>query len=59
MLSDEVLDPDEFQWNSEVQEESIMQLRILDKSEICLVAMREKYEQTKAVQGQYDKDCIP
>ena len=49
--SNEVLEPDEFQWNSGVQEEPA-------KSEIYLAAMREKYEQTKAVQGLYNKSCI-
>ena len=35
-----------------------MQLWVLDKSKICLVAIREKYEQTKFVWGQYNKYCI-
>ena len=44
MTSDEVSEPDEFQWNSGVQEEPITQLMIPDKSDICLAAMRKKYE---------------
>ena len=56
--SDEVLEPDEFQWNSGVWEEPVIQLMIPDKSDICLAAMREKYEQTKAIQGQYNKVSI-
>ena len=57
--SDEMSEAGEFQWNSEVQKEPVTRLRIPDKSEICLAAMREKYEQTKSIQGQYNKDHIP
>ena len=35
-----------------------MQLMMLDKFDIHLGAMRERYQQTKAVQEQYNKGCI-
>ena len=48
VIPDKVLEPDEFQWNSEDWEELVMQLRTLDKCEICLAVIREKYEQTNS-----------
>ena len=57
-ISDEVSEPDEFQWDSGGRVEPITRLRILDKSKICLAAIREKYRQTKSVQADYKNACI-